>query len=287
MLQLDYQLKKAADFEAQGKFLHAVQIYHTVISENPTYKIAYIRLATLYDRMNKLEASVNLLKKFIEAIEDDNDIRLFLGELFLKNSKWDEAIEVLASILTEEQPVVSFFLGYGFFMLKEFQISKIHFTNFLANNTNSEYHFETYIYLTKISIELEQYEDGLNYVKVAEKMFSNWETNQLTGIIYFNQSMYYHASISFEKAIRLNDKEPGLLEWAGKAYLKLGDFINAHKYLLKYVNSAEANAEAYTSLALACLNLQKTDEANTYFEMALALDPQNQVAIAGKKKCTK
>lgn len=287
MLQLDYQLKKAADFETQGKFLHAVQIYHTVISENPTYKIAYIRLATLYDRMNKLEASVNLLKKFIEAIEDDNDIRLFLGELFLKNSKWDEAIEVLASILTEEQPVVSFFLGYGFFMLKEFQISKIHFTNFLANNTNSEYHFETYIYLTKISIELEQYEDGLNYVKVAEKMFSNWETNQLTGIIYFNQSMYYHASISFEKAIRLNDKEPGLLEWAGKAYLKLGDFINAHKYLLKYVNSAEANAEAYTSLALACLNLQKTDEANTYFEMALALDPQNQVAIAGKKKCTK
>lgn len=287
MLQLDYQLKKAADFEAQGKFLHAVQVYHSVISQNPNYKIAYIRLATLYDRMGKLDASVNLLRQYIETIEDDKDIRLFLGEIFLKNSRWDEAIEVLSSILVEEQPVVSFFLGYGFFMLKEFHLARVHFTNFLSGDTNSEYHFETYVYLTRLCIELELYEDGLNYVKMAEAIFSNWETSQLSGIIYYNQGMYYHATISFEKAIKQNDKEIGLLEWAGKAYLRHGDFANAQKYLLKYVNSAEASADAYTSLALACLNLQKTEEANGYFEMALALDPQNPVALVGKKKCAK
>jgi tetratricopeptide (TPR) repeat protein len=287
MIQIDYQLKKAADFEAQGKFLHAVQVYHTLISEHQDNKLAYIRLATLYDRMNKLEASVNLLRKYIETISDDKDIRLFLGEIFLKNSRWDEAIEVLSAILVEEQPVVSFFLGFGFFMLKEYEFAKIHFTNFLASNANSEYHYETYIYLTKLTIETESYEDALNYVKLAEKMFASWETNQLSGVIFYNQGMFYHATVAFEKAIKQNEKELSLLEWAGKAYLKLGDFDNARKYLLKFVESTDANSEAYSSLALACMNLQKSDEANNYFEMALNLDPKNEVALTGKKKCSK
>lgn len=286
MLQVEYQLKKAADFETQGKLLHAVQIYHAIISENKDFTLAYIRLASLYDRMEKLEAATNLLSSYLENCSEDKDIRLFLGEILLKNSLWDEAVEVLSLIITEEQPIVSFFMGFGYFMMKDYQIARVHFLNFLSNNSTTEYHFETYLYLTKINAELEQFEEALEYIKCAEKIHTNWETHFLTGIIYYHQGMYYHSVLALEKALKLNDTDKSVVEWTGKAYLKLGDFPNAHKYLSSFIESAEPTAETYSYMGLACLNMQKLKEAGKYFELALNLDPANQAALDGIKKCT-
>lgn len=286
MLQLEYKLKKATDYEAQGKFLHAIQIYTEIIAGSPDHTLSYIKLASLYDKMRNFNASVKLLRHYISEISDDSEIRLYLGQLLIKYSMWDEAIDALSIFNPEEHPIHFFFLGYSYFMLKEFEIAKINFQNYLQKNSTTEFQFEAYIYLAKIEIELHSYDDALEAIKKAEELFNNsWEVHLLYGIVFYSKGMHFHAVTSIEKALKLNSREISLHEWAGKAYLQLGDYQAAEKHLTEFVSNADANSEAYTFLGLACLNTQKVKDAGSYFEMALNLDPNNQVALDGKKKC--
>ena len=40
--QITHKMKLASDFEMQGKFLHAVQIYNSIILEKPDFTDAYL-----------------------------------------------------------------------------------------------------------------------------------------------------------------------------------------------------------------------------------------------------
>jgi tetratricopeptide (TPR) repeat protein len=286
VLHLEYKLKKASDYEAQGKYLHAIQIYSGIITETPEHTLSYIKLASLYDKMRNFNASVKLLKHYIENVSDDSEIRLFLGQMLIKYSMWDEAIDALSVFNPEEHPIHYFFLGYSYFMLKDFEIAKMNFLNYLEKSPDTEFQFEAYIYLSKIEIELHSYDEAMEAVKKAEELFTNsWEVHLLYGIIFYSKGMHFHATTSIEKALKLNGREISLHEWAGKAYLQLGDYQSAEKHLSEYVSNAEASSETYAFLGLACLNTQKLKDADSYFEMALNLDPNNQVALDGKKRC--
>jgi tetratricopeptide (TPR) repeat protein len=98
--------------------------------------------------------------------------------------------------------------------------------------------------------------------------------------------MYLHAVGSIEKALELNPQENSLKEWAGKIYFKLGDYLNAEKFFLEFVNNSEESAAAYSYLGLVYLNSNKIKDAKKYFDLALQLDPANEIALDGKKKCS-
>lgn len=286
MLHFDYKIKKAADFEAQGKTLHAVQIYMSIINDDKTYALAYIKLANLYDRTGYSESAISLLKKYLTETGDDVEIRLFLGQILLKNDLWQEAIEAFSVFDPEERPLIAFFTGYAHFMLREFEISRVHFNNFLEYDKSTEFQAETYLYLAKVHVELGVFDEALKYAKMIEEVYhNNWELHLTMAIIFYNTGMYSHSVTSINKAIKLNEKEPSLYEWAGKANFKLGDYKGAEKYFLKFIENSEASSEAYSFLALTYLNTRKIKEAKNYFDLALSLDPANEIALDGRKKC--
>lgn len=287
MIQIDYKLKKAADFESQGKNLHAVQIYTNLITENPEFPVTYLKLSALYEKMEKSDAAINLLRSYLDDVVDDNEIRLYLGQLLLKHAMWYDAVDVLSSVNPEDQPIVLFFLGFSNYMLKDFNSAKIYFDQFLIKNTSSEFYVETYLYLARINIELNLLEEALQCAQNAEEVSSaSWELQLVFSMVYYHKGMYLHSVNSIEKAIKLNSNEFSLYEWAGKAYLKLGDYLKAEEYLLKYINHIDVSSEAYSYLGLACLNAQKLNDAKNYFDKALSIDPSNEIAIEGIKKCS-
>jgi tetratricopeptide (TPR) repeat protein len=173
-------------------------------------------------------------------------------------------------------------------MLGEFELAKISFINFLSNSKQSELLHEAYIYLAKIEIKFKNYESTLSYAKKAEAMYSNyWELNQIYAETYYNLGMYAHAVNPVEKAIKLNPEAALPYELAGKIYLKLGDYLKAEKYFIKYIESIEdASSDIYTKLAEACMKAQKTKDALAYFDIAVKLDPENQTALEGKSRAS-
>ena len=284
--KLSHKLKVAHDYESQGKLLHAAQIYISLIQEHPEQIEAYFSLAGLYEHMGNISPAIKLLNTFLENDPENKEVRLFLGQFLLRNSKWEEAIESLSYILPKEEPVVSFFIGYSHFMLKEYELAKISFLNFLSFEEQSELIHEANIHLAKIELKLKEYENALAYAKKADALYSNfWELNQIYAETYYNLGMYAHAVAPIEKAIKLNTDESSPYELAGKIYLKLGDFLKAEKYFLKFIESIEdASSDIYTKLAEACLKADKTKDALVYFDMAIKLDPENKTALAGKDK---
>ncbi|MEO8398612.1 MAG: tetratricopeptide repeat protein [Ignavibacteriaceae bacterium] len=283
--QLQHKIKTAREFEAQGKYLHAVQIYNKIIQDHPELVEAYFDLADLYESLGSIEPGIKLLQNFVDKNPDEKDVRLFLGQYLLRNTKWNEAIEVLSYLLPEEEPVVSFFLGYSHFMLSEYEIAKLNFLNFISKECHSELLNEANLYLAKIEIELKNFESALTYSKKTEGLYANfWELNLIYSKCYYNLAMYAHAINPIEKAIKLNPKELNLYQLAGKIYLKHGDYLKAEKYFLKFIESiGDVSSDDYAKLAEACLRGMKPKEAVNYFDIAIKLDPQNKYAVKGKK----
>ncbi len=283
--QINHKMKTARDFESVGKLLHAVQIYKNLIENYPEYTEAYFSLADLYEQIGNIDPAISLLKNFLNHDPANNEVRLFLGQYLLRNKKWKAANEVLNFILPEEEPVVSFLLGYSHYKLKEIEIAKTNFLNFIAGEEQSELLQEAYLYLAKIEIELSNFEDALAFAKKAEVLYDNfWELNLIIAVAYFHLGMYVHAISAAEKAKRLNPKESSPREWAGRIYLKLNDFLKAEENFLKYIELTEsASSELYTDLGEACFKGKKPKDALAYYEIALRLDPENQSAQAGKK----
>jgi tetratricopeptide (TPR) repeat protein len=122
-------------------------------------------------------------------------------------------------------------------------------------------------------------------VKKAEVVYSDyWELNLINSIIYYNLGMYAHAVLPVEKAMSLNPGDNSSYEWAGRIYLKSGDYIKAEKYFLKHIDAVENPAsDIYASLAEACFRNNKTEDAVLYYDVALKIDPQNIFAAEGKK----
>jgi tetratricopeptide (TPR) repeat protein len=97
--------------------------------------------------------------------------------------------------------------------------------------------------------------------------------------------MYTHAVSSISKALKLNAGEPEVYRWAGKIFLKVGEYLKAEEYFQKYVGMVEYPAsEIYSELGDAYLKTNKTANALQYYELALKLDPLNKFAAEGKKK---
>ena len=283
--QIDYKIKLAQDFQAQGKPLHALQIYETIINETQDCADAYFGMADLYEQMGNIEPAIELMKEFLESDPENKTVRLFLGQYLLRNSRWEETVDVLNFIVPEEEPVVLFFMGYAHFMLNEFELARLNFINFISKADQSELFHESHIYLAKTEIKLSNYEQALTYAKKAELMYSNyWELSAIYADIYYNLGMNAHAVSPIEKAIKLNPNEPSIYELAGKIYFKLGDFIKAERNFLKHIDaSSDTSADAYTELAQACLQGNKAKDALVYFDLALKIDPENKYALEGKK----
>jgi tetratricopeptide (TPR) repeat protein len=284
----ELKLKVAQNFEAAGDNLHALQLYHSLINEDPGFVEAYFSLAELFEKQGNFTSAKNLLTGFINENPDSSLARLFLAQLLLRNSQWEDVVEVLHNILVEEEPLAAFFSGYSYFMMKDYEPAKISLLNFIAYGKKTELIHEAYIYLAKIEIQLKHFKSALEYAKEAGTVYSNyWELNLIYAIIYYHLGMYNHAVKLVEKAIQLNPGNSSSYEWAGKIYLKSEDYIKAENNFLKHIRNTEyPSSDIYSGLAEACLKSNKVKDAVMYYEMALKIDPKNILAAEGKEKAS-
>jgi tetratricopeptide (TPR) repeat protein len=286
--QFDHKMKMAKELESSGRLLHAVQIYNNLIEEYPEESEAYFNLADLYEHFDKVDSGTALLKKFLNSNPDNKEVRIFLGQFLMRNEKWHEANIILSFIPVEDEPIVSFFLGYSYFKMREYELSKTNFLNFISVEEHSELVQEAFLFLAKIEVELSDYKEALAFAKKAEVLYENsWELNAIFAVSYFNLGMYAHAVNPLEKAVKINSRERSLRELAGKVYLKTGDFLKAEESFLKYIDLNEtASSELYSNLGEACFKGNKPKDALAYYEIALKIDPENQSALKGIRNAT-
>lgn len=285
-LQIDHRIKTAKKLEAEGKTLHAIQLYKNLIKDFSNAEDTYIALAELYEKLDNISAAFELLYEYLELFPENKDMRKFVARFLIKNESWNEAIEVLSYLSSDEEPIVSFLLGYSHFMIKESEHAKVYFLKFVLSNKEPELIHEAYLYLAKINIHQKNFDNALVFLKKAEKLYSSyWEIYLLYAIIYYYLEMEAHSLQSIKKAIKLNENEPNVLEWCGKIFFKNEDYPKAEKYFLKFIDTQpEISFETYFTLAEAFFKQNKFEDALNYYELALKLKPDFEPAIKGKTK---
>ena len=280
--RIKFRLRLASAFIAEGKNLHAIQVYKNLIEETDRNEF-YFQLAEIYENMGFVEAGKNILTELLENKEPDNDVTLYFGQYLLRNSRWFEAIEVLNSI-SDSTSAALFLIAYSYLMLNEFELAKEYFSNFIISDEKNDLKQEANLYLAKIEYELRNYDSALKYATNAEYLYSDfWELNLILAKVYYSLDMFTHAVNPIQKALKLNSKDATVQEFAGKIYYQLQDYKKAEKFFSEFIDlSSEVSAEIYTLLAKSFVKQRKIDEANLFFGLALQIDPAYQPAIAAK-----
>lgn len=282
--EISNKLKQAAQFSSEGKKLHAVQILISLVEENDSEEI-YFQLAELYEDMGFILSGKNILLELIHSKPDNQEIKLYFGQYLLRNAEWFEAIDILNTV-SDNAFSAHFLIGYAYMMLKEFELSGEYFRKYLSVNDNSELKQEANIYLAKIEYELRHFDEALRYAKDAEYLYADfWELNLIFAKIYYSLGMFTHAAAPIQKALKLNAKEPAVLEFAGRIYFNLSEYKKAESYFAKFIDSSsEVSAEIYTLMARSFLKQRKIEEANLFVELALQADPHYLPAKDCKKE---
>ena len=283
--KFQHKIKRAKEFEAKGKYLHAIQVYQLLIEEFPEIPESYINLADIYQIKGKKKSAENILKLILKRQPDNYEIKLYYIQFLMHNEEWDEALNLLLS-LSVEDPFASYLTGYCYFSLNDYELARVHLLAFIISDEEPELIHEAYLILAKLELELKQYENALKYAKKAEVMYDNdWELQLMMAKLYYYLRMFTHSSVPINKGIKLNKKEAVLYKWAGKINLKLADYNKAKKCFEKYIElKKDITSNDYNSLANACLKSGKLNDALNFYNNAIKLDPKNKTALEGKDK---
>ena len=105
--RIQHRLNTAKEFETEGKFLHAAQIYHSLISDYPEYIEAYINLADIYQANGYVESAEKILKSILAKQPHNNEIKLYLSQFYMQNKDWAKALELLSGLSSKDSFVKS------------------------------------------------------------------------------------------------------------------------------------------------------------------------------------
>ncbi|RPI73777.1 MAG: tetratricopeptide repeat protein, partial [Ignavibacteriales bacterium] len=94
---IEHRFKSAHDFESSGLNLHAMQIYYSILNDNPQFTEAGFSLAELFEKQGNINSAKNLLSNSLNENPSDNFARLYFAQFLLRNSLWEDVIDVVQS----------------------------------------------------------------------------------------------------------------------------------------------------------------------------------------------
>jgi len=285
-LHIESKLKRANLFISERKYLHAIQIYKKLILRRQEEKIATIKLAELFEKLDKTVSVVNIYKYYFSNHTDDLDIFKLLIFFQVRNNLYSDAIELMdfnEDLIDEE---LDFIRAKAYFHLDESDIAELKFSNFCNTYPASKLFPDALTYLSRIMVIKSDYDNALKMIKkVIELSAQDSNAHYLEAEIYFRKGMYLHSNKSISKSLILNpsDSEASLLQI--KIFIKLGELEKADTSMRDIIDKSEPSADLNTMMGITCLNRMKIDEARKYFKKALQLEPNFLDAVEGLKMC--
>ncbi len=279
------KLDLAEKFEAEGKHLHALQIYKSLSEKEKPSSTAIIKLSLLYEKLGRPEVGIKALQSFLEKMPKQTKVRRFYLQYLIKQKKYGEAISEANLIDKEKDPSVYTLVGLAYYYLNEYKIAKINFEEYI-NSKDKNLLPEAYFYIASCNFKLAKLDEALKYIEKSEKLFSlNPELFLVKGMTYYAKKMYFHAFDALQQA-ELLDKENILIkELKAKVLLELGEYKKAEKIISAMLEKGKEEAEYFSLLGKVKLELSEKEEAEKYFLKALKLNPKDKEAKQGLEKC--
>ena len=281
-IQLNNMLDQARHLVEQPKVLHAVQIYHRILSTKPKCLEASLELSSLYLESGNAECAEEILKRAYEQSGRKAEIIFLLGNLQLRQRNFDKAITYYKMLDEKKIPEVHFNTGIAYCSKNNIKLAEHHFRLTMKYNPRFPKINES---LGELLIKRRAYAESIIYLKRGLRADPYSCINHYhLGVAYAHLFDWQEAYNSFVTAIEMDPNEVSAWQMCGRALLRLGRVDEAEQYLRKAHDLNPHLPDALVDLGHLHLQRGETEKATHFFDKALEFDPENPEARDGKVK---
>lgn len=124
MTELESKFEKAEEFFNEKKYLHAIQIYQSLLNIEQIKRKAAVKLIEIYDIQNQFESAVNVFKRYLSDEESDEDMLTYYAQFLIRYKKYAEAHDVLSAISNDNRPEKNLLMGIVNYYLEDYESAK-------------------------------------------------------------------------------------------------------------------------------------------------------------------
>lgn len=301
-------LELALQHHQAGHLQQAQALYQQILQIQPSHSDALHLSGLIAHQYQDDETAMKLIR---EALRYRSDVVLYylnLGLILLEHNHLEEAVSVSQQALTLEpnNAQAYFNLGNALYAQKKLDEALLCYRRAISLEPNMP---KFYNNLGNLLSEQQKWDEAITHYQQALRLQPNFvEAYNNLGVALKEQKQYLDAVAYFKQALQLNPnfinaysnlgivlKELDQLEEAvvflkraialgsteTKTYQVLADILNeqcayseaAQCYQQALTLKSFASAEAYNNLGMTLVSLGRIEEAVTYFEQAIALNP--------------
>lgn len=236
-------LSTAAEFFLKtGQFSNALNTVTKINSVNPSDDSAWKTRLELLLRQGDFKTAVSVGEEAARQIPQDPFILYFLGNAYLANQKYEQAVSRLEEAITLP--------------------ARMRLKNGIYSTLG-----DSYAGLKKWDKAFENYESALQIDSDNALVLNNYAYY----LAKQNENLKKAQSLS-EKALNLEPENPSYLDTFGLIRLKQGHLEEAESYFRKSIDLGKDSAEIMEHLGNVLFKLGNKDEARTFWKKALDKD---------------
>lgn len=226
-----------------GQIEAAIAQYEAALKLNPQLASVHLDLGLAYSRKNDLQNARTQFAAAHQGSPADPRIAILLGDAEARTGQAADAVAMLTPLET-------------------------------ANAGNSDFQYV----LGESLIAAGHPRDGASRVEKSAAMTSSAESWMLAGSTLLKINEFDQARRDLDNAVRLNPSIPGLCTLAGTARDKDGDATAAAPAFRQALQQKPDDFDANLYLGAILYKQRSMDEAKTYLDKALQLNPQSTMA---------
>ena len=230
---------EAVGFLGDDKPLHAMQILRRVISDDPEYTDAYLKLAEIYIGLHNYPAAEKLLTEGLERVPDEYKLVYALGSLYFNLGEMERALPLLRKLDSWRNPSV-------------------------------------HLALATIFLEEDEFEEAGSEVKLVLKGDAKYpDANGMLGRIYLKQKNFPNAIKYLKRELALNESSVEFRLDLATAFYLLGDMREALEEFTLLIDTDPDFFPGWLMCGKILLDLGKPGESEFYLTRALSLNPRS------------
>jgi len=279
-IQISQLLDQARAYVNEGKYLHAEQLYHRLIREEPQLMQTYTELATVYAESGKIDAGIHILEKALHRFPGHEQLLFMLGSFHLQAGNHDKAIGFLQKLYGKGLPEVHFSAGIAYFYKGNMKRAEEQFRITLKLNPKFPKIHES---LGELLIRRSAFAEAIHHLKLGIQVDPySWVSHHLLGTAYHSLNDLKHAYNEFVLAIEMDPNEPLSWQKCGEVLLEMKRYDEAEQYLRKALELQPDFADALADYGQLWLLRGDRVQSEAYFNKALSIDPHHARARFGK-----
>ena len=236
-LTIKLLLSRAKSLADEGKYLHALQLYNKIISEESQTPEPYIQCSLLHLNNGQVDSAIKTLEDGFKLFPKDEAIIFRLGILCHQSEQYHKSIGFLKSLRKRQSATIHYALGVAY-------------------------------------LKIDKYERAKEYLKIVQKSDPKYpHVNFHLGEALFKLNLFAESLKYFKNEISLNPTDWEAHYYQGIAYLRLMDYKKALS-AFEAVNKIDPNnLTGITKSGECLLALKKYNEAKSCLDLALSYNP--------------